>query len=140
MYIKPMKLRVFFKVIKIFLLISVIFNVNNVNAELKISITQGQVAPTPIAVTGFYNNTASVADVGQKISQVVSADLERCGLFKPIDSSAFVQDVASLQSSPRFADWRIINAQLLVALLKVMVNYVLNFICLMLSVVQKWKA
>src|SRR3546814_15822286 len=48
------------------------------------------------------------------IANVVSADLERSGLFKPIDPRAFIQTAASLQTQPRFADWRVINAQALV--------------------------
>ena len=45
---------------------------------------------------------------------MVSADLERSGLFKPIDPHAFIQTPESLAVQPRFEDWKAINAQALV--------------------------
>jgi TolB protein len=48
------------------------------------------------------------------VARVVSADLERSGLFAPMDPKAFIQDSASLQQSVRFQDWKLINAQALV--------------------------
>lgn len=76
---------------------------------LKIEITQGQIKPMPIAVTAFVSSTT----MGQELSQVITSDLESCGLFEPISPKAFVQDSQSLQAGPRFADWRILNAQFL---------------------------
>ena len=67
----------------------------------------------PIAVTAFDGNVDKEKQVGQQISEVVSGDLERSGLFKPIDPGAFIQTPSSLQVQPRFADWRVINAQAL---------------------------
>src|SRR3546814_16307384 len=46
---------------------------------------------------------------------VVAADLERSGLFRPVDKQAFIQDAASLRLGPRFGDWRLINAEALVS-------------------------
>ena len=51
--------------------------------------------------------------VGRDIAQVVAADLERSGLFRPVDPRSFIQTV-SAGETPRFADWRQINAQALV--------------------------
>ena len=45
---------------------------------------------------------------------MVSADLERSGLFRPIDRRAFIQSPEQLRGLPQFADWRQINAQALV--------------------------
>jgi TolB protein len=45
---------------------------------------------------------------------VISANLERSGLFKPIDPKSFVQSAESLKVQPRFQDWRVIGAQALV--------------------------
>ena len=84
-------------------------------AELHIEITRGTVEPIPIAISNFYGASPAEAQSGQSIAQVVSADLERSGLFRPIDPAAFVQDPASLQQgTPRFADWRVLKAQGLV--------------------------
>jgi TolB protein len=83
-------------------------------AELRIDITQGSVEPLPIAITDFVGRSASEAQVGRDIAQVVSANLERSGLFRPLDKSAFIQRFASLDEAPRFNDWRILKAQAMV--------------------------
>ena len=82
-------------------------------AELKIDVTSGHVEPLPIAVTAFDGDDDKARQNGQQISEVISGDLERSGLFKPIDPAAFIQTPSSLQVQPRFADWRVINAQAL---------------------------
>lgn len=53
--------------------------------------------------------------MGRDIAAVVAADLERSGLFRPVPPSSFIQDPASLQTQPRFADWRVLQTQSLVA-------------------------
>ena len=83
-------------------------------AELNVDITQGFVEPLPVAVTEFYGAGEEEARTGRDIAQVIAADLERSGLFRPIDQGAFIQDAESLRSGPRFADWRLINAQALI--------------------------
>ena len=83
-------------------------------AELQIDITRGYTEPLPIAITEFQGDTTEQAAIGRDISRVVSDNLERSGLFRPIDERAFIQDAASLRASPRFGDWRLINAQALV--------------------------
>ena len=83
-------------------------------AELTVDITQGFVEPLPVAITEFYGETQEEVRTGRDMAAVISADLERSGLFRPIDPGAFIQDVISLKSGPRFGDWRLINAQALV--------------------------
>ncbi len=83
-------------------------------AQLTVDITQGFVEPLPVAITAFFADTANEVKTGKDIAGVISADLERSGLFKPIDEGAFIQDAASLRKGPRFADWRLINAQALI--------------------------
>lgn len=84
------------------------------SAELRIDITQGTVEPLPIAVTDLVGDTPQAMQYGRDISAVVAADLERSGLFRPIDSRAFIQSAVALNVLPRFGDWRVINAQALV--------------------------
>ncbi|HYC05441.1 MAG TPA: Tol-Pal system beta propeller repeat protein TolB [Azospirillaceae bacterium] len=85
-------------------------------AELRIDITKGVVEPMPIAVTRFHGAQPSDAQIGQQVAQVIQANLERSGLFRPIDPKAFIQTPEQLQAGlPRFADWRVLNAQALVA-------------------------
>lgn len=75
-----------------------------------IVIDKGSRNPIPIAVTTL-TGTGSGPATGQAISQVVAADLERSGLFRPISPSAFIEQVTNGDATPRFPDWRQINAQ-----------------------------
>lgn len=83
-------------------------------AELRVDITQGKAEPLPIAVTDFFGANAGEQRIGQDMAGVIAADLQRSGLFKPIDKRAFIQNDEALNTVPRFGDWRIINAQALV--------------------------
>ena len=53
--------------------------------------------------------------MGANIAGVVRADLERSGLFKPHRPKAFVEHITNINTVPNFANWRVINAQGLVA-------------------------
>jgi TolB protein len=84
-------------------------------AQLRVDITRGTVEAMPIAIPEFFGKTPQEIDTGRKMANLISADLERSGLFKPIDRRAFIQRVSALRVKPRFGDWRQINAQALVA-------------------------
>jgi TolB protein len=84
-------------------------------AQLNVDINRGFVEPLPIALPDLYGEVPEEIKLGADIMAVVAADLERSGLFRPIDKQAFIQDVASLRLGPRFGDWRLINAQALVS-------------------------
>ena len=79
-------------------------------AEVVVDVTKGNVEPLPIALTDFLSG----GDLGAKISSVVAADLKRSGLFAPIDQGAFIEKISNPDVSPRFEDWKVINAQALV--------------------------
>ena len=83
-------------------------------AALQIDITQGNVNPLPIAITNFIGTTDKDKSVGSDIASVVSNDLERSGLFRPLPQRSFIQQISEINVQPRFGDWRIINAQALV--------------------------
>jgi len=83
-------------------------------AQLELDITEGVVEPLPIAISEFYGAGPDAAQLGRELADVVSADLERSGLFRPLDRRAFIQSPDQLRALPRFADWRQINAQALV--------------------------
>ena len=82
-------------------------------AQLVVDVVSGQNDPLPIAVTDFIGADVD-AEIGANISEVVAADLERSGLFDPINRAAFIQSAADIGLFPRFGDWRTINAQALV--------------------------
>ena len=53
------------------------------SAEVTIDITKGTVEPLPIAITDFLSGD----QLGANISGVIAADLERSGLFAPIEKA-----------------------------------------------------
>ncbi|MFK4825275.1 Tol-Pal system beta propeller repeat protein TolB [Paenochrobactrum sp. BZR 588] len=78
-------------------------------AVVEININKGNVEPLPIAVTDFLSGD----QLGANISAVIAADLERSGLFLPIDKKAFIEKISNPDAAPRFEDWKVINAQAL---------------------------
>ncbi len=77
-------------------------------AEIEVKVTRGDVQPLPIATPAF------AGQQGQQIAQVISANLQRSGLFRPLDPASFIERDLSTAVQPRFADWKQINAQALV--------------------------
>jgi TolB protein len=92
----------------------ILFCAASAHAELRIDITSGNAEPMPIAIPSFPGEAANEAQAGRDISGVVSADLERSGLFRPLDPRSFIQTISASDAQPRFPDWRQINAQALV--------------------------
>ena len=85
-------------------------------AELRIDITRGVSEPLPIAITSFAGSGGRDAQMGADISKVISDDLERSGLFKPLDPRGFLQTPDQLRTGePRYQDWKALGAQALVA-------------------------
>ena len=79
-------------------------------AALQVDVTQGNAQPLPIAIPDFVGDPQT----GANVAGVVRADLERSGLFKPLDPKAFVEHITNINAVPNFANWRVINAQGLV--------------------------
>ena len=77
------------------------------HAELHLDITRGQIQPVPIAIPPFAGS-----DPQTDMAGVVANDLQGSGLFRALDPRSFIQKLAAGES-PRFADWRQINAQAL---------------------------
>jgi TolB protein len=83
-------------------------------AVVKLDVTQGNVQPLPIAIPNFVPATPGEGEVAGGITQVITNNLKRSGLFAPIDPKAFIQQIASIDAQPEFQSWRTINAQALV--------------------------
>ena len=81
--------------------------------SLEVTLTQGTIETTPIAITDLYAINSDISKIGKNISTVISNNLERSGLFIPIDKKAFIQNIESLKKQPRFEDWKLIKAQYL---------------------------
>jgi len=84
------------------------------HAALKIDITQGNVDPLPVAVTDFLGAGTQETTLGSDIAGVISSNLERSGLFRPLPKASFIERLADINVQPRFGDWRVINAQALI--------------------------
>ncbi len=97
-----------------YLAIFVVAGSLSAKAVTEVDITRGVVEPYPIAVTEMYGGGPEEDEMGVSIADVVSADLERSGLFRSIDRGAFQQSPKDVQLAPRFVDWRQINVQFLV--------------------------
>jgi TolB protein len=82
-------------------------------AIVTIDVNRGNFQPLPIAIPNFIAGPAD-ADMARSITQVITADLQRSGLFIPIDQAAYIEKIANFDALPRFADWRAVNAAALV--------------------------
>tara|TARA_B100000700_G_scaffold290944_1_gene349513 strand:+ start:2645 stop:3973 length:1329 start_codon:yes stop_codon:yes gene_type:complete len=81
---------------------------------IEIDITEGNREPLPLAITEFFYNDDEqyvLEEISSNMRTVISADLERSGLFKSINKEAFIQENESMHLRPRFEDWRLIKAQ-----------------------------
>lgn len=78
---------------------------------LVIEITEGIDTALPIAIVPFGWENATVMPVD--VAEVVSSDLQRSGLFSPIDHSDFLSQPTGTDDV-EFRDWRLLNASNLV--------------------------
>ena len=78
-------------------------------ADVVVDVNQGVLQPLPIAVPAFNGDNH-----GADIARVVAADLQRSGLFRPLDQSTFVEKTLDVNLQPQFASWKQISAQALV--------------------------
>ena len=74
-------------------------------AQLRIEITEGMVAPTPIAIADFTGSDGKANDAGREIASIISNDLLSSGLFDPVDSAALIAPPSSPGIKPNFANW-----------------------------------
>jgi TolB protein len=83
-------------------------------AVLRLEVNEGNIQPIPIAIPDLLGSGPADGEFARSISQVITADLRRSGLFAPIDPAAYIERIVNTDAVPRFADWRVINAQALV--------------------------
>ena len=78
-------------------------------AEIEVNVNRGDVQPLPIAIPAFGGGPT-----GADISGVIAANLQRSGLFRPLDPASFVEKDLNAAVQPNFPAWKQINAQALV--------------------------
>ncbi|WP_417515692.1 Tol-Pal system beta propeller repeat protein TolB [Minwuia sp.] len=84
-------------------------------AQLRIDVNSANIDPLPVAVTDIHGETETTRTVGKEIADVIRGNLSRSGLFRVINQRAYLEDPKDIQVRPNFADWRVIQAQALVA-------------------------
>jgi TolB protein len=83
-------------------------------AHVTVSVNSGNINPLPIAITELQAQGGADPTVGASISDVVTSDLRNSGAFRPLDPASFLQAAQAAADQPRFADWKVLNAQALV--------------------------
>src|SRR3979490_2289050 len=83
-------------------------------APKRIIVPEGEFTPLPIAIPNFVAGTPGDAEVGVGVSQVITNNLKRSGLFAPIDQAAYIDKAINIDAAPNFQNWKAINAQALV--------------------------
>jgi TolB protein len=68
----------------------------------------------PIALPEFVPGAPAEANLTRDITNIIAANLQRSGLFAPINPAAYIERISNTDAVPRFPDWRAINAQALV--------------------------
>src|SRR5204863_1066763 len=72
------------------------------SAAPRIDITQGNVQPISIAIPPFLAVTPEDAGVAAEVTQVITNNLRRSGLFAPIDPAAYIEKITNVDAVPQF--------------------------------------
>lgn len=90
------------------------------HAELEIDVRGATRNPMPIAIPEMIGNNGNFFtkiignDYGDKVRQVLAADLDRSGLFKILPDNSYIETLNSIDQQPKFVNWQAIKAQALV--------------------------
>ncbi|MDC1256476.1 Tol-Pal system beta propeller repeat protein TolB [Pelagibacteraceae bacterium] len=102
--------------------ISILFLNHSAFAVVKIDITRGNLEPLPTAISKFYIDKPSkfspelkALELDKKISEVISNNLKRSGLFSIIDPESYIQSPRIAHAKPTFQDWALIKAQIMIS-------------------------
>ena len=82
---------------KFLVLIAALLSLAGVPAQaaLQVDVNQGNIQPLPIAIPDFIS-AGGDPQQGANIAGVVRADLERSGLFRPLDQKGFAERITSI--------------------------------------------
>lgn len=83
-------------------------------ASLQIKLDEGVVQPIPIAITDFFGANPRDQQTAVQVAGVVRSNLERSGLFTPLDRASFIEKIPNFGTVPNFNSWRVIKAEGLV--------------------------
>jgi TolB protein len=91
-----------------------IFFIFNAHARDNLVVSQGTIAPTPIAINIPSVSDANTINNADKIRDILEQDLKSTGLFKSISKNAFIEKKIGINHKPLFAAWQQINATYLI--------------------------
>jgi TolB protein len=78
-----------------------------------IDVDRARAEPIPIAIPALAGTSGDAERLGRDIAGVITNNLARCGLFRPIDPQAFVSAPVTAEL-PNFQNWKAVGAQALV--------------------------
>lgn len=90
------------------------------HAELEIDVRGATRNPMPIAIPEMIGNNGNFFtkiignDWGDKVREVLVADLDRSGLFKILPTNSYIETLNSIDQQPKFVNWQAIKSQALV--------------------------
>lgn len=90
------------------------------HAELEIDVRGATRNPMPIAIPEMIGNNGNFFtkiignDYGDKVREVLVADLDRSGLFKILPTNSYIETLTSIDQQPKFVNWQAIKSQALV--------------------------
>ena len=89
-------------------------------AELEIDVRGATRNPMPIAIPEMIGSNGNIFtkiignDYGDKVREVIAADLDRSGLFKILPTNSYIETLTSIDQQPKFVNWQAIKSQALV--------------------------
>lgn len=84
------------------------------HAKLEIDINEGVAEPVPVAIPEFLAASPEAAAAARQITNVIRGNLERSGLFNPLNPASYIEKISDINVAPKFGDWRTIKAEGLV--------------------------
>ena len=83
-------------------------------ASAVIDVDRARTDPIPIAIPNLVGTGGDADRMGRDIASVITNNLARSGLFRPIDPAAFIGKTATQGDLVDFQNWKVIGAQALV--------------------------
>src|SRR5262245_33801459 len=62
---------------------------------VRLDITEGNFQPLPIAIPEFFAIGEDDVEAANAVTQIITANLQRSGLFAPIDPTAYIERISS---------------------------------------------
>ena len=92
------------------------FSVQSFAQGFNPTLKQGTFKPRPIAISSFHAEDPEHQQLAEDIPTIVRDNLERSGLFRPINPNAFVQTPSSIfREGVRFPEWRATGTETMIS-------------------------